>query len=111
MGTRGRTSKGYKMADLPVLEGASLAIKDGLIAWIGTHEEAQELKATERIDGEGKLVTPGLVDPHTHLVFGGSREHEMALKQQGSPVFGDPEAGRASYRLLARHGKRRKTNS
>ncbi len=79
--------KGEKMGDLKVLEGASLAINEGFVAWIGTHEEAQTFKATERIDAEGKLVTPGLVDPHTHLVFGGSREHEMALKQQGVPYL------------------------
>jgi imidazolonepropionase len=79
--------KGKDMSKLPVLTGAAIGIKDGLIEWIGTHEEAQSHKSTERIDAEGKLVTPGLVDPHTHLVFGGSREHEMALKQQGVPYL------------------------
>ncbi|WP_374055196.1 imidazolonepropionase [Rossellomorea sp. FM04394] len=79
--------KGEEMSKIKVSENAALAIRDGLVAWIGTHEEAQSLKATERIDAEGKLVTPGLVDPHTHLVFGGSREHEMALKQQGVPYL------------------------
>ncbi|WP_064091898.1 imidazolonepropionase [Rossellomorea aquimaris] len=79
--------KGKEMSSLPVLEHAAIGMRDGLVEWIGTHEEAQKLKATERIDAEGKLVTPGLVDPHTHLVFGGSREHEMALKQQGVPYL------------------------
>ncbi|MBH9966642.1 imidazolonepropionase [[Bacillus] enclensis] len=79
--------KGKEMSELPVLTNASIGINEGLIDWIGTHEEAQSHKATERIDAEGKLVTPGLVDPHTHLVFGGSREHEMALKQQGVPYL------------------------
>jgi imidazolonepropionase len=79
--------KGKEMSELPVMTGAAIGLKDGLIEWIGTHEDAQTHKATERIDVEGKLVTPGLVDPHTHLVFGGSREHEMALKQQGVPYL------------------------
>jgi imidazolonepropionase len=79
--------KGKEMSELPVIEHAAVGIKDGLVEWIGTHEEAQSHKSTERIDAEGKLVTPGLVDPHTHLVFGGSREHEMALKQQGVPYL------------------------
>ncbi|QWC22615.1 imidazolonepropionase [Bacillus haikouensis] len=79
--------KGKEMSELPVLTNSAIGINEGLIDWIGTHEEARSHKATERIDAEGKLVTPGLVDPHTHLVFGGSREHEMALKQQGVPYL------------------------
>jgi imidazolonepropionase len=79
--------KGKEMSELHVHGNAAIGIKDGLIEWIGTHEEAQAHKSTERIDADGKLVTPGLVDPHTHLVFGGSREHEMALKQQGVPYL------------------------
>ncbi|MCA1055159.1 imidazolonepropionase [Rossellomorea aquimaris] len=79
--------KGKEMSELPILTNAAIGIKDGLIDWIGTHEDAQTYKATERINAEGKLVSPGLVDPHTHLVFGGSREHEMALKQQGVPYL------------------------
>ena len=71
--------KGEEMSKLEVSEHAALAIRDGLVAWIGTHEEAQSLKATERIDAEGKLVTPGLVDPHTHLVFGGSPNHTIPV--------------------------------
>ncbi len=39
--------------------------------------------ATETIDASGKVVSPALVDAHTHLTFGGSREHEMSLKRQG----------------------------
>ncbi|RXZ00217.1 imidazolonepropionase [Fictibacillus sp. S7] len=75
--------RGSDMAVLPVIEHAALGIKDGRIAFIGSAEEANGLEAKERIDCSGKVVSPGLVDPHTHLVFGGSREHEMALKQQG----------------------------
>ncbi|RIW36080.1 imidazolonepropionase [Bacillus salacetis] len=79
--------KGEKMAEAPLLENAALAVKDGKIAWIGTSSEAGDKTAAKTVDAGGKLVTPGLVDPHTHLVFGGSREHEMALKQQGVPYL------------------------
>ena len=41
----------------------------------------------ETLDVGGRLVTPGLVDPHTHLVHGGSREHELALKRSGVPYL------------------------
>lgn len=75
--------KGAAMNDLTVIENAALAVKDGKVAWLGKSEEASGFIADEVIDAKGKLVTPGLVEAHTHLVFGGSREKEMALKQQG----------------------------
>jgi imidazolonepropionase len=81
-------AKGEQMKTLPVLENAVIGLKDGKIAFIGTNEEAEGFRAEQVIDANGKLVTPGLVDPHTHLVFGGSREHELALKQQGVPYLG-----------------------
>ncbi|MFC0189735.1 imidazolonepropionase [Fictibacillus aquaticus] len=79
--------KGEEMAELHVIENGAVGIKDGKIAFVGTAEEAAGLQAAEKIDASGKLLSPGLVDPHTHLVFGGSREHEMALKQQGVPYL------------------------
>lgn len=75
--------KGEEMKKLPVLEDAALAVKDGLIVWMGKKEESTFIEAKEKVDAEGKVVSPGLVDPHTHLVFGGSREDELALKQAG----------------------------
>lgn len=79
--------KGSDMNEIQVLERAAVAINDGKIAWIGSADEAQSIDTAQTIDAEGKLVTPGLVEPHTHLVFGGSREHEVALKQQGVPYL------------------------
>ena len=80
-------AKGEQMKVLPVLENAAVGIKEGKITFIGTNEEAKELQVDMIINANGKLVSPGLVDPHTHLVFGGSREHELALKQQGVPYL------------------------
>ncbi|UFT98423.1 imidazolonepropionase [Radiobacillus kanasensis] len=79
--------KGKEMGSLEVIEHAALGIKDEKVVFYGTMEEASHIKSKEQIDCQNKLVTPGLVDPHTHLVFGGSREHEMALKQQGVPYL------------------------
>ncbi|WP_010097660.1 imidazolonepropionase [Ornithinibacillus scapharcae] len=75
--------KGLEMSELTVWNNAAIGIKGDTIVWIGSNEEATILEASQIIDAKGKLVTPGLVDPHTHLVFGGSREKELALKQQG----------------------------
>ncbi|WNB91360.1 imidazolonepropionase [Bacillus sp. NEB1478] len=82
-----RALRGAEMNELKVIDNGAVGIKDGKIAFIGTREEATHLQAKETIDGTGKLLSPGLVDPHTHLVFGGSREHELALKQQGVPYL------------------------
>src|SRR5690606_9266996 len=79
--------KGVEMSDLTVWNNAAIGIKDDTVVWLGSTEEASILEATQTIDAKGRLVTPGLVEPHTHLVFGGSREREMALKQQGVPYL------------------------
>ena len=49
--------------------------------------------ADQELDANGHLVTPGLVDPHTHLVFGGWREHELAMKLKGVPYLDILAAG------------------
>ncbi|MCD8098837.1 MAG: imidazolonepropionase [Lachnospiraceae bacterium] len=58
---------------------------DGVIRAVGTGEIPEEYSAEgiTRIDAGGRLVTPGLIDAHTHLIFGGWREHELALKLKG----------------------------
>ncbi|WP_332632052.1 imidazolonepropionase [Halalkalibacter flavus] len=78
---------GKDMKELVMLEDAVVGITNGKVAFIGGRESAKTIQAAEVIDCQGKLVSPGLVDPHTHVVFGGSREHEMALKQQGVPYL------------------------
>lgn len=80
-------AKGEQMGYLPHIKNGAIGWKDGIIAFIGTSSEAEGLESSKVIDCQGMLVTPGLVDPHTHLVFGGSREHEIALKQQGVPYL------------------------
>jgi len=79
--------KGSSMNDISIVEGAAIAINDSEVVWIGSTEKAANIQAKKAIDAKGKLVTPGLVEPHTHLVFGGSREEEMAMKQQGVPYL------------------------
>ncbi|WP_277673723.1 imidazolonepropionase [Piscibacillus halophilus] len=79
--------RGESMGSLDVKENYTVLIKDGKIEAVAPTDQLQDIEVDEKIDCEGKLVTPGLVEPHTHLVFGGSREHEMALKQQGVPYL------------------------
>jgi len=72
---------------------SAIALKDGLIHWIGSSDEASGLVAEKTIDGDGHWLTPGLIDCHTHLVYGGQRAREFELKLQG-----------ASYEQISRSG-------
>lgn len=73
--------KGAEMDELTIVEDAIVVVKDGKVVYAGAKTDDYEAKST--IDAEGMVVSPALVDPHTHVVHGGSREHEAALKRQG----------------------------
>lgn len=80
--------------DGPALPDAAIAVRGGRIAWIGPATELPAEYATlPAHDGGGRLATPGLVDCHTHLVYGGHRAHEFAMRLAG-----------ASYEDIARAG-------
>ncbi|MDQ0207673.1 imidazolonepropionase [Alkalicoccobacillus murimartini] len=80
---------GVSMGELGIIEGGSVIIKDQVIGFVGTDDEAVEYLAhlsddVQVIDASDKLVTPGLIDPHTHLVFAGTREHELEKRLKGT---------------------------
>ena len=76
-----------------VVEDGLIASLGGRIAYAGPAAEAPAFEPLETIDCEGRWITPGLIDPHTHLVFGGDRAHEFELRLAG-----------ASYEEIARAG-------
>jgi imidazolonepropionase len=79
-----------------LITDAAIACQDGQIAWIGSMRdlpEASAAAARDVLDLDGALVTPGLIDCHTHLVFGGDRAQEFDLRLNG-----------ASYEEIARAG-------
>ena len=79
---------------LGIVESGAVAAKDGRIAFAGPAKDLPTgWDAAERIDCQGRWITPGLVDCHTHLVFGGDRAHEFELRLSG-----------ASYEEIARAG-------
>lgn len=114
----GRALKGSEMNEALILEHAYLAVRDGKILAKGTDDYRQYCDShTELIDCQGKLVTPGLIDSHTHLVYGGSREHEFAQKlngvsyldilKQGGGILSSVQATRqASFDELLNKSKR-----
>ncbi|WP_243292940.1 imidazolonepropionase [Bacillus sp. FJAT-47783] len=80
---------GEKMSELHIIENGSVWIEDGKIVAVGTDEELQQqfedrLQEAQVIDATGKTVTPGLVDPHTHIVYAGSRENEFNMRLNGA---------------------------
>jgi len=77
-----------------LVERGALALSDGRVAWAGPEAELPaRFAAWPRERLEGRLVTPGLIDCHTHLVFGGDRAREFELRLEG-----------AGYEQIARAG-------
>ncbi|HAQ56004.1 MAG TPA: imidazolonepropionase [Acholeplasmatales bacterium] len=80
--------RGAAMNDVTVLKDAFIAVNNGLIVGFGSGSgDAFVGPVTEIRDACRMVLTPGLVDGHTHLVHAGSREHEFALKLQGVPYL------------------------
>ncbi|WP_236663759.1 imidazolonepropionase [Aeromonas jandaei] len=73
------------LADYGLLPRHAIGVKDGKIHALVPMAELKGPYPTHWLDMQGKLVTPGLIDCHTHLVFAGSRAEEFELRQQGVP--------------------------
>lgn len=74
-----------QMRELGIINHGALAVKDGRIVAVGkTVDVTRAFKAENVISANGKIVTPGFVDPHTHLVFAGFREDEFQLRVEGA---------------------------
>jgi imidazolonepropionase len=76
----------------PITDGAVL-IRGGRIAYAGPIGGMPEHETVAYLDAGGALVSPGLVDPHAHLVFAGSRAHEFDLRAQGKSYLEIQQAG------------------
>ncbi|KAF0995512.1 imidazolonepropionase [Geobacillus sp. TFV-3] len=87
-----------KMSDLHIIENGSVWIENGTITAVGSDDElarrfADRLDEADVIDARGKTVTPGLIDPHTHLVYAGSREREWTMRLDGAAYMEIMNAG------------------
>lgn len=85
--------KGSKQGINEKYADAEVVIEDGLIKEICASGKSNPADFDQVIDAEGKLVTPGLVDGHTHLIFGGYRQHELAMKIAGAGYLDILRAG------------------
>jgi imidazolonepropionase len=86
--------RGVAMGELGIIEDGAVAVKDGFIALVGpTSKVRGQITAAEEIDATGKVVMPGFVDPHTHLVFAGDRADEFELRIRGATYMEIMAAG------------------
>lgn len=77
--------RGEAQGAVTFLKNAYVLVQDGVISAVGSGEIPAALLAdAEILDAKGRLVTPGLVDAHTHLIFGGWRQNELGLKLHGA---------------------------
>lgn len=84
---------GKEQGEISIIKDAAILCENGEILGVYTNDTIPKGEFSEVIDAKGCLVTPGLVDSHTHLVFGGWREHEVPLKLKGASYLEILEAG------------------
>lgn len=88
--------RGRRLSNLGIIRDGAVLVRDGAIAAVGTTAKLEKLAAArkaEKLDVGGRVIQPGFVDSHTHLVHAASRAEEYELKVQG-----------ASYEEIARKG-------
>jgi len=85
---------GKQMRDIGIIKGGCVAVKDGRIIAVGkTSDVRKGVRAETIINASGKTVMPGFVDPHTHLIFAGSREDEFQMRVEGASYMDILRAG------------------
>ncbi|CAN5551278.1 MAG: imidazolonepropionase [Acidobacteriota bacterium] len=83
--SRGKPKLGAELQDVGIIENGSVALTGGTIAGVGRSQDiAREFKAEINIDAQRKVVTPGFVDCHTHIIYAGDRLNEFELKIKGT---------------------------
>ena len=103
--------RGKALADIGVLRDGAILLRDGVISAVGPVarvERLKESKAAEVLDLDGRVVLPGFVDSHTHLIHAASRAEEYELKIQG---VGYEEIARKGGGILNSVGKLRAATS
>jgi imidazolonepropionase len=80
----GSPQRGSDLGQLSLIENGAVVIQDGMIIAVGESSDLQvRYPDNERLDASGKVVMPGFVDPHTHLLWAGDRAAEFEMRLQG----------------------------
>ncbi|MDE6649338.1 MAG: imidazolonepropionase [Muribaculaceae bacterium] len=92
--------KGEGMKRLNIIEDGAILIKDGVIRYVGNSNPLRQIytlfgngSTFKEIDVNGKVVLPGFVDSHTHMVFGGFRPDEFRMRLEGASYMSIMEKG------------------
>lgn len=116
------SSSFQEVSGLGIIRNGALAVRGDKILWVGESrqlsDEVSLASEAREIDATGKVVMPGLIDPHTHIIFAGSRENEfeqrlqglsyLEIAERGGGILSTVEATRkASFEELFLLGKKR----
>lgn len=98
-----RPRVGAELSSPAIVGGGAVAVRKGRILAVGATGDLRKAYAAKRtVDAKGALVTPGLVDPHTHLVFMGSREGEFEMRAAGKTYMEIAQAGGGIHATVER---------
>lgn len=104
-GPHDRPRTGAALRDLGVVADGAIAAADGQIVAVGPTAQVRDTVRLDSgatvIDAAGRVVLPGFVDPHTHLVFAGSRAHEFEMRLRGATYLEIAAAGGGILRTVA----------
>ncbi|MGQ9567916.1 MAG: imidazolonepropionase [Anaerolineae bacterium] len=92
--------RGRDMDNLGLIEDGALIAKDGRVVWVGPTRDLPDTSAREVLDATGKVVLPGFVDAHTHLVWAGDRADEFAMRLRGATYLEVQAAGGGILRTV-----------
>jgi imidazolonepropionase len=90
---------------LGIIDNGAIGIQDGRIVRVGTRTEMAGNRASEVLPLGGAWVTPGLIDCHTHLIFGGNRADEHAMRRAGASYEEIAQAGGGIASTVKRTGE------
>lgn len=99
-----RARQKTEMSDLAIITDGAVAVVDGAIVEAGRTDailREYDSAGMERVDASGQVVMPGFVDCHTHLVYAGSREFELALKAKGKTYMQIMQEGGGIFKTVA----------
>ncbi len=90
----GGPKRGAAMRELGIVPGGAVAVRDGRVLAVGPSEElCRQVRADRALDASGRVIMPGFVDPHTHLVWAGERADEFELRVAGASYMEIMAAG------------------